>query len=58
VVTGNRSGQRLLVPEQGARDGGLAWETVRDSAGLLRAEIRKADGRRLTVYRRPNSGTS
>lgn len=31
--------------------GDLAWEEVADAAGLLRAEIIKADGRRLTVYR-------
>lgn len=31
--------------------GGLAWAAVADAAGLLRAEIIKADGRRLTVYR-------
>lgn len=29
-----------------------AWEAVRDAPGLLRTEILKAHGRRMTVYRR------
>ncbi|HEY1622099.1 MAG TPA: hypothetical protein VGG25_31065 [Streptosporangiaceae bacterium] len=32
--------------------GELAWAAVADAPELLRAEITKADGRRLTVYRR------
>jgi len=28
------------------------WQAVREAPGLLRAEIVKADGRRLTSYRR------
>jgi hypothetical protein len=34
----------------------LAWEAVPDAPGLHRATLVKADGRRMTVYRRPADG--
>jgi hypothetical protein len=37
--------------QDAARDE-LAWAAAADAPELLRAEIVKADGRRLTVYRR------
>lgn len=43
----------LLAQAQDPDEG--SWQLVRDAPGLLRIEIVKADGRRMTVYRRRNT---
>lgn len=50
MVRATSADQALRGQEQGLDD--RTAEAVRDAPGLLRTEIVKADGRRMTVYRR------
>jgi hypothetical protein len=47
--------ERGQEQERDQEPDGLAWQPVAGAPGLLRAEITKADGRRLTAYRRPGA---
>lgn len=56
MVRATSADQGLRGQEQDLGD--MTWEAVRDAPELLRTEILKAHGRRMTVYRRRDPDSS
>lgn len=53
-MSGRAAGPALRAPRP--EPDNESWVAVPDAAGLLRTEVLKPDGRRITIYRRSEDG--